>query len=439
MRVMFTTFAAKSHLHIQIPLAWALRSAGHDVCVASQPDLVEYITHTGLTAVGVGENLDLDVQMAGANRRRDRTEEVAGDPDFLTHADLSGLDPDRHTYPYLRGAFELMAGHVYPALSSDAMIGDLVDFARHWKPDLVVWDTHTFAGAIAATVTGAAHARLLFGADLLAHSRRTFLRERDLLPAAERSDPLADWLGGILDRYDRPFTEEVVTGRWAVDPVPASMRLPSDQHHVPVRYVPYNGPSVLPDWLSEPVERPRVCLTLGWSGRDVLGADRASVGELLDAVAEVDAEVVATLSAAQLDRSGKVPDNVRVTDFVPLDALLPTCSAVIHQGGAGTFQTAQLHGVPQIIVPDLLWDYGYKMRHVESTGSGLAVHDVDGFTAEQLRSMLVRLLVEPSFARNAAVVRREMLGMPAPRDVVPVLERLTAEYHRSPGTPPAAR
>lgn len=432
MRVLFTTFAAKSHLHIQIPLAWALRSAGHDVCVASQPDLVEYISHAGLTAVGVGESLGLDVQMAGANRRRDENEEAAADdPDFLTHADLSGLDPERRSYPYLRQAFELMAHHVYPALSSEAMTDDLVEFARHWKPDLVLWDTHTFAGAIAATATGAVHARVLFGADLLAHSRAMFLRESSLLPAAERSDPLADWLGGALDRYDRPFTEDVVTGRWAVDPVPASMRLPSDQHHVPVRYVPYNGPAVLPGWLSDPVERPRVCLTLGWSGRDVLGADRASVGELLTAVADLDVEVVATLSAAQLERLKKVPDNVRVLDFVPLDALLPTCSAVIHQGGAGTFQTSQLHGVPQIIVPDLLWDYAYKMRHVESTGSGLAVPDVDRFTAAELRGMLVRLLDEPSFAENAAGVRREMLGMPAPRDVVPVLERLTAE-HRGP-------
>ncbi|MEN3584070.1 hypothetical protein AAH978_07940 [Streptomyces sp. ZYX-F-203] len=58
-RVLFTTFAAKSHAHIHIPLAWALRSAGHDVCVASRPDLTECISHTGLTAVGMGEPLGL--------------------------------------------------------------------------------------------------------------------------------------------------------------------------------------------------------------------------------------------------------------------------------------------------------------------------------------------------------------------------------------------
>ncbi|MFE3909942.1 hypothetical protein [Streptomyces sp. NPDC059130] len=70
MRVLFTTFAATSHLHIQIPLAWALRSAGHDVCVASQPDLVEYISHTGLTGVAVGAELRLDEQMNGMTRER---------------------------------------------------------------------------------------------------------------------------------------------------------------------------------------------------------------------------------------------------------------------------------------------------------------------------------------------------------------------------------
>ncbi|GGQ46991.1 activator-dependent family glycosyltransferase [Streptomyces althioticus] len=429
MRVLFTTFAAKSHVHIHIPLAWALRSAGHDVCVASQPDLTEYVSHTGLTAVGVGEPLGLDVKMAGANRRRD-AEEPADDPDFLADADLSGLLPERRTYTYLRNAFELMASYVYPSLSSESMIEDLVAFARRWKPDLVIWDTHTFAGAIAATVTGAAHARLLFGADLLGYSRQLFLRELDRLPAGEGSDPLADWLGQVLDVYGEPFTQDVVMGHWTMDGLPSGMRLPvAGQHHVPVRFVPYNGPSVLPDWLGEPTDRPRVCLTLGSTGREVLGADRASVADLLDAVADVDAEVVATLSAEQLAGVEKVPENVRVVDFVPLDALLPSCSVIVHQGGAGTFQNSQMHGVPQIIVPDLLWDSEYKMRYLRSTGSGLAVPDVDRFDAAQLRDMIVRVLTDRSFERNAAGVRRELLSMPTPRDIVPTLVRLTTEYH----------
>lgn len=36
MRILFTTFAARSHFNVQVPLAWALRTAGHDVPVASR-------------------------------------------------------------------------------------------------------------------------------------------------------------------------------------------------------------------------------------------------------------------------------------------------------------------------------------------------------------------------------------------------------------------
>ncbi|MFI1169810.1 glycosyl transferase family 28, partial [Streptomyces sp. NPDC020801] len=67
MRVLFTAFAAKSHAYTQFPLAWALRTAGHEVCVASQPDLVEDITRAGLTAVPVGRALQLSEQMGGAD------------------------------------------------------------------------------------------------------------------------------------------------------------------------------------------------------------------------------------------------------------------------------------------------------------------------------------------------------------------------------------
>jgi len=35
-----------------------------------------------------------------------------------------------------------------------------------------------------------------------------------------------------------------------------------------------------------------------------------------------------------------VPGNVRLVEFVPLNALLPTCSAVIHHGGPQTVAAA---------------------------------------------------------------------------------------------------
>ncbi|MFH8589397.1 glycosyltransferase [Streptomyces celluloflavus] len=60
---------------------------------------------------------------------------------------------------------------------------------------------------------------------------------------------------------------------------------------------------------------------------------------------------VTALDARQLAEVGKVPENVRVVDFIPLDALLPSCSATVHRGGFGTAQNALVHGAPQVVVP----------------------------------------------------------------------------------------
>jgi UDP:flavonoid glycosyltransferase YjiC (YdhE family) len=51
MRVLFTCQPALPHLYPLVPLAWACRSAGHEVRIASEAKIVEQIVHTGLHAV----------------------------------------------------------------------------------------------------------------------------------------------------------------------------------------------------------------------------------------------------------------------------------------------------------------------------------------------------------------------------------------------------
>ncbi|MFI1169750.1 nucleotide disphospho-sugar-binding domain-containing protein, partial [Streptomyces sp. NPDC020801] len=209
-----------------------------------------------------------------------------------------------------------------------------------------------------------------------------------------------------------------------------SLRLPVDHHYLPVRYIPYNGPATLPHWLRTPAPRPRVCLTLGVSHRETHGQDRVSVGELLDAVADLDIEVIATLDSAQKADLGRLPPNVHTTDFVPLDALLPTCAAIIHHGGSGTFQTALTHGIPQIIVPDMRWDTPWKAERLQDAGAGIRLPDPDHLTAQDVRSALTTVLNDPAYTRNATRLRTETRGTPAPADIVPALEKLTARHQQ---------
>ncbi|WP_340376211.1 activator-dependent family glycosyltransferase [Streptomyces sp. SS7] len=426
MRVLLTSFAMDAHFNGSVPLAWALRAAGHEVRVASQPSLTGSITAAGLTAVPVGADPGLDEMVKGV-----------GDSVLSHHADQS-LDPDapgQLTPAFLKGWDTMMTATFFTLINDDPMVDELVAFARAWEPDLILWEPFTFAGAVAAKVTGAAHARLLSFPDMFLSMRRAFLtqlgpgpRGTDGERGPHTEDSVGQWLQWTLGRYGVPFDEEAVTGQWSVDQVPRSFRAPSDRPTVGMRYVPYNGPvpAVVPDWLRVPPTRPRVCVTLGLTARTSEFPNAVPVDLVLEAIEGLDIEVVATLDAEQRALLSRVPDNVRLVDHVPLHALLPTCAAVVHHGGAGTWSTALVEGVPQIAM-GWIWDAIERARRQQELGAGLHLpsHEV---TVEGLRSRLVRLLDEPSFASAAARLRAEARSDPTPAQVVPVLERLTARH-----------
>ncbi|MFE5076855.1 activator-dependent family glycosyltransferase [Streptomyces halstedii] len=428
MRVLFQPFAAATHVAAQVPLAWALRAAGHEVRVATQPDVTDDITGAGLTAVPVGEPLHVAARM---NPDDTGLAEELRDGAWLRVLDPGDVRPERLTLDHLHGVFAAWTPLVHRNTVPDRMIDDLVALARDWGPDLVVWDTMTYAGPVAARATGAAHARLMFGLDLVGLLRDRYRSVLDRLPPELWDDPLEEWLGHVLERHGlegpgRGFDEEMVVGQWTIDPVPSSLALPVPLPRVPVRYVPYNGTTQVPWRLDEPAGRRRICLTLGVSFREVVGEDQASVGGLLEAVADLDVEVVATLNAEQLAAVGPLPPNVRVMDFVPLDELLPSCAAIIHHGGAGTFLTALAHGVPQVVVPSRMWCNTPRAERARSAGVALTCPP-EQLTPSGLRTMVRRVLDDPSFARAAVRVRGEMQRTPSPAAVVPVLERLADE------------
>ncbi|MFF5448598.1 activator-dependent family glycosyltransferase [Streptomyces sp. NPDC012888] len=426
MKVLFVSFPHNTHYFSMVPLASALRTAGHEVRVASHPDLTDQITAAGLTAVPVGVtdwyfNDPYAPELLG---------QILGEGSGLVQGfDFTGEDRSQWTHESLLALEAVAVPALYASVSNDPMLDDLVAYARHWRPDLVVWEQHTFAGPVVARAVGAAHARLLHGMDITVRARQEFLRLNAQLPAGTAQDPTAEWLGRVMDRYapGLGFDETMVTGQWTVDVTPPSSRFDLGVPTVGVRYVPHNGASVVPDWLRAPAGRRRVCLTLGVSGE----IDHASFsfGAVLDALADVDAEIVATLGAQAREDLGTVPGNARLVDFVPLNDLLPTCSAVVHHGGIGTRSTAELHGVPQIVLP-YGWDTVAKARRVEELGYGLCLpaHEL---TVDGLRTAVLRLLEEPSFTEAAAKVRDEILAEPSPNDVVPVLERMTASARQT--------
>ena len=427
MRVLATVFATKPHLYNLVPVLWAMRAAGHEVCVASHPDLMETIGRTGLTGVPVGNELNM---MGSLQEKGDDSAGTGATWESLTSG-MTETRSERLTWNYVLGAFTMGCSADYEYLTDQVMLDDLVEFARGWQPDLVVWDALTFSGAVAARACGAAHARMLFGIDYITQMYGHFVALRDEQPADRRDDPVADWLTGRLARagVDAVVTpelaRELMTGQVTVDPTPAWMQLALSVNRLAVRYVPFNGPSAIPRWIYDPPRRPRVCLSLGVSGRELLGGDLVSVADLLTALAELDIELVATLNADQLAAVTTLPDNVRAVDFVPLNELAPTCTAIIHHGGFGTLGNVLVHGIPSLTVPAPWWDEKDLGTHLHNRHAGIHL-DPHTLTPDTVKTALHQLLTDPTYQHHATNVQHDILTTPTPNDVTTQLEQLAA-------------
>jgi glycosyltransferase (activator-dependent family) len=417
MRVLFATNPEKSIFLYLVPLAWALRTAGHEVRVASQPRFAGVITQAGLTAVPVGRDVDF---WELAELAPGKVEAVrAGLPPPWDVA----ADPTRATWRHL------LQGHI-AALEqveeSVPILDELVEYARHWRPDLVVWDPLTYAGPIAAKACGAAHARLLFGIDVLGLTRDHYLRVKAAQPQGERADPLADWLAGAAEQCGAEFTEDMATGQFTIDQLPLSLATPADLDYLRMRYVPYGGPAVVPKWLWPAPERPRVALTMGLTATEIFDGYTIPLAEVLTALAGLDIEVVATVAGSEQDALGPVPDNVRIVQYVPWHALVPGCSAVIHHAGAATLATTSLHAVPQLAL-HYHFDQPMLARNLATHGAGLEIH-TSRATGDQVRYAVQRLLAEPQFRQRAGDLRDEFHALPSPNQLIPQLEERTAKY-----------
>ncbi|MGW2261847.1 activator-dependent family glycosyltransferase [Streptomyces sp. NPDC001780] len=438
MRILFATYSEKTHFLSMVPLAWTLRAAGHDVRVASQPELVDVITTAGLPAVPVGT----DHALWAVARRILNERFAAFDPQLYRETRLGRTPPfdlprQQHliTWEYLRGADRDAAATA--RLINSSMLDQLVAFARSWRPDLVIWEPTSYAAPIAARAADAPHVRFMWGPDHYGALRGHFRRVRDEQPPAERTDALADWIGEQAARHGVAFGEDLITGQATLDQLPPSLRRRGDLDYLPIRYVPYGGAAVLPDWLREPPARTRVALTLGLSATDRFGGYVLPVGEILRALGDLDIEVVATIAQQERKKLGPVPDNVRVVTFAPLHALLSTCTAVIHHGGAGTVATSSLLGLPQLIVPDQ-GDGEYAATRMAEQGAGILLQPADA-DGPSVRARLERLLREPVFTRRAAELREEVRALPTPHEVAGRLEELVARLRRDAGREPIRR
>ncbi|WP_067895006.1 glycosyltransferase [Nocardia vaccinii] len=365
MRVLFAATPLIGHLFPMLPLARCLRDRGHEVLVASGGAAVAAVT---------GDIDAVDIAPSIGNVR----------------AVVRGLGP----HPVL--AARSVAGRADPrggahvfAVTNKPMIAPLTRTAERFQPDLVVHEPFAAAAAIAA-------ARIGVPAVLhnIALDNGTLIRRELLRLLCGRDEPAAAATLSVA-----PPSIASVPG-W------------------PLQYTPYapSGAPVPPIFRDPPV-RPRIVVTRSTMLGD--GPD-AMLRSVLRAAPQVDADIVIVRPNRAIARSSRrLPRNVHTVGWIALHHVLPTCTAMVDHGGAGSVLAALCAGIPQLATP-APGDRRWNAESVESRGAGLSV-PASKITAAHLNT----LITDASLTRSAQAVAAEIAAMPTVEDTA---DRLLAAY-----------
>ncbi|MEU0533913.1 nucleotide disphospho-sugar-binding domain-containing protein [Amycolatopsis tolypomycina] len=370
MRVLFTTLSGVGHLFPMVPLAQAVRAAGHTVLFASDEAFAPVVRNAGLPATAVLPPSDLSTLLKPP-----------------TGAPFGRFDPQRAAEGSGRRCGEA-AVRALPAVRR---------LVERWRPDLVVSEPMELAGPAAASEAGVPWVRHFWG---------LFPPEGILRSAAE----------SLVAAGLAPLAPPVRT----IDICPAGLQFPATTPVTPMRYVPHQQADV-PGRLAG--GGPRVCLTLG----TMLPRREPEVAplwrRLLDGFLDLGHEVVIAIDPKDRPVLGDLPGGVRA-DWVPLAALLPTCAAIVHHGGMGSLMTAVTCGVPQLVVPH----FGDQFRNAEritEVGAGLGLSRTTEDPAE-IGAAVARLVADGGLREVSRRLAAENAVRPSPAAVAEDVPALTA-------------
>ncbi len=375
-RVLFVSTPAVGHLFPMIPLAWALRAAGHDVLVATASTGL-MAGDAGLAVADVAPGLDMRAMM------KRRLAEDPGLAEVVRSARLTNLRP---VLPQIAGMATLL-------------VDGVMAVAQQWRPDLVVQSGLQGSGLIAAAKLGVPLVDHGFG----------FARS---LGSHEQ------WREHLAEAFDRHGVTTLPERTAYLDVAPPSL-LSGPPAGWPMRYVPYNGGGTLPPWLlAGRGDRPVVAVTLGTVAPAMNGL--GPVERIIAVAPDVDAEFVVALGDADTSALGRLPANIRLVGWLPLNALLRISSALVHHGGAGSTLGALAVGVPQLALPSGA-DRHINAKAVHDGGAGLSAAEDDLDAA-----LLTELLGDDKLRAAAVSVSAEIATLPSPSSIV---ERLVTLVH----------
>jgi UDP:flavonoid glycosyltransferase YjiC (YdhE family) len=362
-RVLFTSCPAYGHALPLLPVIRAAERAGHDVRLATGPDLAGPLAARGI-----------DVHAAGP------TWETA----WLAHAAEWAATDVPEELKMLRGAVALFGA---PAL---ARLDDLMVMASAWRPDVTVHEVLEPAGSLLA-------ARL--GIPGVVHG---------IGPMFPFYAPLIGAAGAAIGE---PDLWRQLSTQQALDLCPPSLR-PDGPPPWPDAFAvrPSAGErGELPSRVAEVLasDRPVAYFTLG----TVKNADARDFATGLTALEGYDGTVIATTGRPlDSDQLTPLPANALVEEFVPQAAVLERADLLVSHSGSGTMIGGLVHGVPQVALPRGT-DQPENAALLVRAGAGLLVAPED-YAVGSISAAVTQVTSDPAFRAAAGRVRDEIAAMP---------------------------
>ena len=312
-----------------------------------------------------------------------------------------GIPPDRTTHWF--------APRLFGEVGAPLMVDGLEACARAFRPDTVLFESRCYAAPMVARV----HQALP-----VLQAVTTLLPPEVEILVTDAVTPLWRELG-----LDRPSYAGVFDGM-TLSAWPASLDDPTPYGDLPVHRIRLpTGASSRPEWLDawidEQGSRPIVYATLG----TVFGGNAAVLRAILDGLADDDVAVLMTVGASGDPGSlGPLPPQARVERFVPQDAVLPACSAVISHAGSGTTLGALAHGLPHVMLPQGA-DQFINADRCHNAGLGRTLVPA-AVSPAAVRSALRGVLGDLSYRNQARGVQTEMAAAMTLDEIVELLQQV---------------